>query len=184
MAIPWKVTWNKHIISYREKQPLDSLPWLNAHLTSSPPPSITKCSTSHRKDKEVSFILSRDHCYLLPSFPGCICAAVISQNTSSWLLHWVAETWPISTPLQPWPQPLGSPQFCQKQIFFFNYTPLLWMMPTSIHSFHSMSIILEIAWLEYILQVYIYICIYIFFSLPFLQILYWLSLALKLRYFW
>ena len=137
MAIPWKVTWNKHIISYREKQPLDSLPWLSAHLTSSPPPSVTKSSTNHKKGKVVSFILLREITVIY-----CLVSqiAFVQQSSPRTVVLGCStglQKYGLSPlPLQPWPQPLGSPQFCQKQIsFFFNYTPLLWMMPTSIHSF-------------------------------------------------
>ena len=111
--------------------------------------------------------LERDHCHLLPSFPDCICAAVISQNSSSWLLHWVAEIWPISTPVATMTPASGITTVLPEAnllLFQLHTTSLNDAYLNS--QFHSMSIILEIAWLEYILQVYIYIYmyLYIFFS--------------------
>ena len=89
-------------------------------LISSPPPSVTKRSTHHKRDKVASRILLRGYCRLWPSRPGCMSAAAISQHTSSPLLHWDPEIQHIPSPSQPWPQPPGSSQCCLSKRFFSN----------------------------------------------------------------
>lgn len=133
---------------------------MRSHLTSCP-----QCQPQ-KEGHHFFHFPERDCCHLLPGLPGGISGAAVSQDISSGLFHWNRGCG-------------VSPLHRNRDD---NPAPLPWMTPASIDSLILCQSFRKVpGWDTLCRTQYIY---YIHFFFPFLQILCWWSLALKLGSFW